>query len=480
MRNFIVCGMQFGDEGKGSFVDYLAKEQNIDCDIRYNGGIQDSRIAVTSLGDEYKFSQLGAGMFSEKCHTYITENVVVNLYSLMNELKQFSYKTGIPLSELMDRVHIHEDCFVVTPYHKLINRFRELLKKSDRIGATDTGASEVRYLADTESLGLQVKDIFNTDEENLVVKRLEELQRYATKLYRDNEETIWKNIPEEFQESLLMQIEIFLEPLAFFKVAVMYMNSIKEVTPKHNLVKCLYNSYELEIRKKYDSAIFEGSQGLLVDGTYGIKPHTTFLDGTNEFALDISYYRDDITKIGVAKAFISRDGFGVLPTEDEKIKSKVSGENEQESFGNGRTRFGWFDAVLMRYAQKINQVDELYLSCLDQLSDFEIIKFCSSYYYSGTVNERLGDLFEYFITDDGRIIITDIKESAEDISQYLEKCFPKYWGVEGWQSDISNVSEKNQLPDKCLHYIAFIENFIKVPITVVSVGPNRENKIRLN
>ena len=128
MDNFILCGMQFGDEGKGTFVDYLAHEKNIDCIIRYNGGSQASHTVITPSGKLHKFSQLGSGMFLQKCQTYITENMVINLENLFREVMTFSNESEIPIPNIMDRIHIHENCFVVTPYHKLMNRLREFSK----------------------------------------------------------------------------------------------------------------------------------------------------------------------------------------------------------------------------------------------------------------------------------------------------------------------------------------------------------------
>lgn len=199
MDSLILCGMQFGDEGKGTFVDYLAHEKDIDGVVRYNGGSQASHTVITPSEVVHKFSHLGSGMFLEKCHTYLTENMVINLENLLVEMKVFSDKTGISIPELMDRIHIHENCFVVTPYHKLINQLRELSKGADRRGTAGTGVSEVKYLLSEPksslyegTLGLQVKDIFNPYSNNPIIDRFEALQNYATAIYQANKEDIWE------------------------------------------------------------------------------------------------------------------------------------------------------------------------------------------------------------------------------------------------------------------------------------------------
>ena len=486
MDSFILCGMQFGDEGKGTFVDYLAHEKDIDCVVRYNGGSQASHTVITPTRIVHKFSQLGSGMFLEKCHTYLTENMVINLDNLLVEMEVFSNKTGISISELMDRIHIHESCFIVTPYHKLINKLREFSKGANRRGTVGTGVSEVKYLlAESKCftyelpLGLQVKDIFNPYSNNPTIGRLEALQNYVSAFYQSNKNVIWQNVPEEMKEALEREIAFLLKPKAFLTLASDYVIKFKQAPRDVNFNKCIYNAYELTLRKNCVSAIFEGSQGLLIDGTYGIKPNTTFLDTTNHFALDISYYRDNITKVGIAKAFNSRHGLGIFPTESSDLNEKISDENQDESFWNGKIRFGWFDAVLFRYAQSINQVDELYLSSLDKLDGFETIKVCNEYLYNGIVDERFDELFTYFISADGKITITDIKGNGEDLGKYLERCVPIYIDVRGWKSDISNISDKCKLPNECLNYILLLEKLIKLPITVVSVGPTRNNKIRM-
>ena len=486
MDSYILCGMQFGDEGKGTFVDYLAHEKNIDCVVRYNGGSQASHTVITPEGKLHKFSQLGSGMFLDKCHTYITENMVINLDNLMVEMEIFSEKTGIQIPDLMDRIHIHENCYVVTPYHKLLNKLRELSLGNNRRGSVGTGVSEVRYLLDRDKtylfdqpLGLQVKDIFNIYSNNPIYGKMEDLQFYVEEFYQKNKEAIINNTSKDIKESLDKEIEYLLRRNAFLRISMDYINRIKRAPANINFIKCIYNTYEQSYRKKCKSAIFEGSQGLLIDANYGIKPNTTYLDTTNNFALDISYYRDNISKIGITKAFESRHGLGVFPTEIEEVSSKISDENQDASFWNGSIRFGWFDAVLLRYAQRINDVDELYLSSLDKLDKFDTIKVCNEYIYKGNIDSRMKTLFDYYTTPEGDIIIKNIRRAGSDLTKYLEKCIPKFISLDGWNTDISKATNVMQLPIKCIRYIEYLESITRIPITLVSVGPTRDNKIVL-
>lgn len=487
MDSYVLCGMQFGDEGKGTFVDYLAHEKDIDCVVRYNGGSQASHTVITPSGSLHKFSHLGSGMFLEKCHTYLTENMVINLDNLMVELEVFSDKTGISIQNLINRIHIHENCFIVTPYHKLINKLRELSKGDNRRGTVGTGVSEVKYLLSEpklfpydQPLGLQVKDVYNTYTNNPIIGRIEALQDYVFTFYQNNKEVIWQNVPEEIKEGLSKEIEFLLEPNGYYKIAAGYINNFKYAPQKFNLKKCIYATYESSFRENCKSVIYEGSQGLLIDGTYGIKPNTTFLDTTNHFAMNISYCNDNITKIGIAKAFTSRHGLGVFPTESSDVSSRICDKNQSQSYWNGKIRFGWFDAVLFRYAQSINKVDELYLSSIDKLDEFDEIKVCNEYVYYGIVDKKFEKLFKYNKTTYGDILVTDIKKgNEEDIGNYLKYCEPIYIRIKGWRADTTKISNKSQLPKKCLEYIELLEQLTNVPITTISVGPTRENKLAL-
>lgn len=482
MDNYIIAGMQFGDEGKGSFVDYLVHEYKADCVIRYNGGSQASHTVVLKDGIFHKFSQLGSGMFSNTCHTYLTENMVVNLENLIVEMCVFHEETGIPIFEIKRRVHIHENCYIVTPYHKLINKLREFSLGKNRRGTVGTGVSEVMKLLSEPSdipLGVQVKDIYNPDKTELY-RKLEAIRNYVLDFYTVNSDNIWKNVPKEMQENLKAEFS-----------STMIYNSwpfnhhlIDLRKPEYDLSSCVYNCYELTLRKRHKVAVYEASQGLLLDRMYGIKPNTTFLDTTIDFALDMSYYRDTISKIGIAKAFMTRHGPGVFPTESKEVSSVIFDEYQQESFWNGKVRFGWFDALLLRYAQKVNKVDQLYLSGLDELSVFSKVKICTTYLYTGKVDKEFSEIFEYytdyFSKGKRRVVITDIKKMSTNLGKYLEKCIPEYMEIDGWEGiDISGVSEMKELPKNCLTYINMLSLICKIPVTLVSVGRTRENKVRI-
>ncbi len=489
MNKYILSGMQFGDEGKGTFVDYLAHKVNAGCIVKYNGGSQASHTVITPDGILHKFSQLGSGMFCENCHTFLDQNMVINLENLVTEMKVFSEKTGIPFSDLRDRIHIHEDCYIVTPYHKLSNKLRELASGENRRGSVGTGVSEVKYFEElhTTSLhspkyNLTVHDIFRRDD-FFIFAIFSALHKHVKTFYTENKSTILANASEEIKVSLNKEINFLLYLTPPSHLALKYIHDFKKAPDEFNFSKCMYSYHTLSYNSAISNGntIFEGSQGLLLDYVYGLKPNTTLLDTTNQHATNglCEYFRN-VENIGIAKAFSSRHGLGVFPTEDDAVNNKISDINQEKTFWNGQIRFGWFDSVLLKYAQMINKVETLYLSSLDKLSKFEKIKICIAYVYNGEIDETFENIFNYAVKANGLIIISSIKEPHDVLSKYLEKCCPIYLTLDGWKTDISNIRHAALLPNECLKYIRTLEELCGLPINVVSVGPTRSQKIEIH
>ncbi|MDR0979399.1 MAG: adenylosuccinate synthetase [Lachnospiraceae bacterium] len=490
-RKFVLVGMLFGDEGKGTFVDYLAYKYDVRQIIRYNGGSQASHTVTTPEGIVHKFSQLGSGMFKEEANAYLSSNMVVNPCDLIEEVRQFSLKTNLSPKTVLSRIFIDEKCYIVTPYHKFMNHLRELGKGNERRGSVGSGVSEVRTLLREKNLlgkglGVQMKDLYDR---KFLYQRLEELYYCVFKFYKDNKDMILRNMPDNIWANLQNEIEFLTDYKSINYILCNYLGLVLENNFR------LFSEIQ-SVLQEDKNIIFEASQGLLLDENYGLKPNTTILDTTIKNALSIidiveekngcdlkskesqegNFIQGKTTKIGITKAFSSRHGLGVFPTEDAELNACISDLNQEESFWNGKIRFGWFDAVLVRYAQAINQVDELYLSSVDRLSSFKTLKICDKYLYTGVVDDDFKTIFEYEqINND--IIIVNIKESHKNISKYLIQCKPIYTELDGWNEDISMVREKEQLPNNCLRYICQIENLTTVKVSTISVGPTRTGKV---
>jgi adenylosuccinate synthase len=465
--SYSFCGMGAGDCGKGSFIDFAVHENDIMCIVRYNGGSQAAHNVITPSGKKHQFCQLGSGMFNEDCETFFTKNTIVDLDGLYVEIMSFAKVVEyLDSKNILKRIHINQDCYLVTPYHKLINRFKELAKpKEKRRGTVGTGVSEARFLEQSEGLGIQIKDCVSIES---ILERLQPLYEYMRHFYFKHELKIENNIESVFKGKIEDQIVYLLSDKNKIEIATKLFNLMRYFQ------RCVYKDNK-EIFEKFDRVIFEGTQGLLIDGTYGIKPNTTLLDVTNRYASELAYDRK-LVKIGISKAFMTRHGPGVFPT--ESVELRVTDENQGYSYWNGRMRFGWFDAVLFRYAQSINQVDEVYLSCIDKLDNTSCIKICNMYDYFGKITEEFANMFVYHEAD-GHIYITDIKSTGDNISKYLKRCKPVYILVDGWNTDTTKLKRKWDLPENCIKFISLIEELGNVKITLVSVGPTRNDKIRM-
>ena len=523
MRNFILCGMQFGDEGKGTFVDYLAHKYNADFIVRYNGGSQASHTVVTPDGIVHKFSQLGSGMFNKNTKTYIGSNTVINFGNLYREVQAFNNVTGENVYKLFERIYISPDCLIVTPYHKLINILRELSQGNNRRGTVGTGVSEVAYLNMISKPYFQKGYNFNkygrlaikleylTDKSyySKIYNTLSGLQCYARDYYLDHRDVITKSIPDDLRErieidishlfdpnsfkgiaeGLIEKAELFFDTYKFFKTHIFnqpaYLNYLDIHTCSDYTSSISVNNFMKDF-----TIIYEGSQGLLLDRKYGIKPNTTMLDTTCHRA--IAYTKDferelrirknnaHITpnKIGIAKAFYTRHGMGVFPTESEELSNFISDENQEETYWNGKIRFGWFDAVLFRYAQSVNKVESVFLSSLDKLDGLELVKICDAYKYNGRIDDDFKSLFDFYYDSEDGAIIKNIKRASPKLKKYLSSCEPIYYNMPGWRSAITiDENDRIHLSKNCEEYILYLSSLINVPIKLISYGPTRNDKM---
>ena len=521
MHNIITCGMQFGDEGKGTFIDYLTFKHKANWIVRYNGGSQASHTVETPNGTIHKYSQLASGFFNNSVKEAISSNMVINLDNLFTEMSVLAEKTHSTVSEIFNRLYINEMCLVVTPYHKLLNKLRELALGEKRRGSVGTGVSEVRYLYYISQpnynggaifrkygrLYLCLNDFLNCMD-NKARDRFTDtflfLRRYVRDFYLEHKSTIEQNMPDELRESIEKEIDYLItNPRTYRTIAINYIKKCEELlslypdilgksvspTPWIEELKEMSAFADFEEQLKKFTVIFEGSQGLLIDGKYGLRPNTTYLDTTNHHAeylaksiLSVTGSENvDCRKIGIAKAFYSRHGIGVFPTESLTLEKYIRDKNQEETYWNGRIRFGWFDAVLFRYAQKINRVNEVFLSSLDKLNGLPRLKVCNSYRYIGEIDDLFKKVFSYYVDEHGNVIIVDILRSCKNISKYLAKCKPIYITVNGWKEVMVGKSfgYSGKLSIECEEYIRLISVLTKTNITCISYGPTRNEKLQI-
>ena len=460
-ESFIVSGSMLGDEGKGTLCDYLANKYDLKENVRFNGGSQASHTVIAG-NQKHKFSQLGSGMLNNT-RTYLSDNTIVNLFNIISEAKELSRKTNRSVEEILQSVFVDINASVVTPYHSLINKLRELSLKENSLGSVGSGVSEVYKLKQLTGLDLKVKDLLDGDAELILSK----LFRYTSDYYRKKRE----EIPDELFEELINEKDVYYLTNEINRdyIKLCYANLMK--SNLLNVVDGIKNFHD------NSNVLFEGSQGLLLDRVYGIKPNTTSLDTTNHHGILLANeINSNIHSIGCASILTSRHGKGVLVTHDKNLDSVIHDENQMESYFQGVPRYGWFDAVLFRYSSKVNPNDYYFLSGLDRLNKFETIKICNRYIYQGKIDDDFEEIFDYYI-DDNKIYIYDIKKNSDRLKEYLLKCIPDYIELNGYDIDFTKIKDFYDLPYSAIDYINVLELLCGVEINIVGIGPDRVQKL---
>lgn len=464
----VVAGLAFGDEGKGSYTDFLTKEYDIKTLVRYAGGNQSNRTVTLPNGKQLEFSQLSSGMVNPDTHTYITKNVIVSLDNLIEEINDLAKITNENPIKILDRIHINKDCVCVTPYHKLINHLNEIIAGSERRGSVGLGASEARYLNDTFNISIKFSDLIYSKNK---YRNFRDLYDFAARLFEEVNDKVMNKLPENI--AYLIQEEA----MNLLNEKTLNLIIRRETNIALALSKTIFDSDE-EIVLTKDKVMFEGSLGLLIDKDYGLKPNTSLCDTSNSYPKKI-ISRDDAIYYGIIRSYYQRHGRGVFPTESRFLRKQLSSDKGDAGYWNGRVRYGWFDSVLYRYSIKVADVDEVLVSSLDALSNIKEIKICDYYFYNGLIDDEFKKTFSYKISNEG-VRIYDIKNiSSPRISYYLRNVRPHYMIMKGWNTDIRDIKSYEELPDKCKSYIKAIERLSHKKISYVSLGPTNESKIKI-
>jgi len=427
IKSIAIIGTQWGDEGKGKIVDYLTERYNISHVIRYSGGNNAGHTII--IGKNKIICHLiPSGIVNPNTVCIIGNGVVLDPVILIDEIKDLE-KLNISISN--KNLKISENAHVIMPYHKKIDLCSEKSKGKDKIGTTGRGIGPT-YADKINRIGIRVSDLMN-----------EEL--FKTKLKKNT----------EYYNNIL--ISIYNEsPIDFSQAFNEYKRYIDVIKPLvENISYYLFNL----INSDLDSVIlFEGAQGTLLDIDYGTYPYVTSSNST----IGGIYTGAGIGAIkfnqiiGITKAYTTRVGQGPFPTElTDEICDYLRNIGKEFGATTGRPRrCGWFDIPILRYSININNISSIALTKLDVLTGLKKIKICVGYEYNGKK-------YDYFITN----------------QSILSKISPIYKELNGWDDDITNITEYNALPNNCRKYIETIEDLIKVPIDIISLGPERSQTI---
>jgi adenylosuccinate synthase len=426
MATCCVLGAQWGDEGKARVVDLLA--DTADIVVRYQGGGNAGHTVVFE-GETYRLHLIPSGILRPTATCVVAHGVVVDCGTLLDEVEELR-KRGVHVGEnlvISDRAH------VVMPWHKRLDIKREEMAGSRAHGTTGRGIGPC-YADKVSYRGIRVGDLYE---------------------------------PEWFAERLRMNIEeknrLLVdayggEPLDFEAIRVEYMDYAERIRPfVGDAVTLLHDAIDAG-----KNILFEGAQGVLLDVDLGSYPYVT---GSNSCALGVPSGTGVPPKaldrvIGVAKVYMTRVGTGPFPTEDEGEggqRLRDAGHEYGTTTGRPR-RCGWFDAVAMRYSVRSNGIDEVVLVKLDVLRGFESIRVCTAYE-----------------TADGERI-----ERMPATASQLNRIVPVYVDLPGFEEDVTGARKAEDLPQAALDLLAFIEKEIGAPISQVSVGPSREQIVRMN
>ncbi len=423
MANVIVIGAQWGDEGKGKITDLLSR--SADVVVRYQGGVNAGHTIVVK-GQTFKLHLIPSGILYPDTQCIIGSGTVIDPKVLIAELDQLE-TLGISTANLL----ISETAHVTMPYHRLIDQASEEQRGSHKIGTTGRGIGPT-YADKSERTGIRILDLMDP------IGLREQLG--------------WTiNYKNEILEKLY-----HLPPLNPEEVIADYLEYAERL--RKYVVDSSLKIYDAIQRRR--NILFEGAQGTLLDLDHGTYPYVTSSNpvaggacvgtGLGPTAID--------RVIGVAKAYTTRVGEGPFPTElNGEMGELLCAKGAEFGTTTGRKRrCGWFDAVIGRYAVRINGMDCLAITKLDVLDELDEIKVCIAY-------EIDGERCDHFPT------------SARRFAQ----CRPIYKTVPGWKRETSGCRFWEELPKQAQDYLKFLAELMEVPIAIVSLGASRDQTIIL-
>ncbi|MBN1300921.1 MAG: adenylosuccinate synthase [Melioribacteraceae bacterium] len=418
----VLVGSQWGDEGKGKIVDILSEKYDIVA--RYQGGANAGH--TIQIGEkQYILHLIPSGILREECECVIGNGVVIDPKALLDEI-EFLENHNISIK---GRLFISQNAHLIMPYHKLLDSISE--KGDQKIGTTGRGIGPC-YIDKYARKGIKIVDLLNRDElERKIRVNLEEKNNLLKKVYNHEELDVEKIISE------YMAFDAAIDP---------YITDVP-----------LYLNEAIDSGKK---VLMEGAQGALLDVDHGTYPFVTSSNPTSGGAcVGLGLSPTKITSIfGIVKAYTTRVGLGPFPTEldnEEGEKLRQWGAEFGATTGRPR-RCGWFDAFLVKYSRMINGIERAAITKLDVLSNLDEIKVCVGY-------EQNGKKLKSFPT-------TEIS---------LSKVQPVYESLPGWKQDISNITDYDSLPSETKEYLSFISVNCGFEISIISVGPRRDQTIVL-
>ncbi|WP_119342760.1 adenylosuccinate synthase [Facilibium subflavum] len=422
-HNIVILGSQWGDEGKGKIVDFLTDKA--DAVVRFQGGHNAGHTLVIK-GEVTKLRLIPSGILHDGVKSFIGNGVVVSLQALIAEMNELIDR-GVPV---LRRLRISEACPIVLPVHVALDEAREAALGDQKIGTTKRGIGPA-YEDKIARRAIRIGDLRHPEKLKQKLKILLDLHNFTLKHYY--------NIAEQFD------VDATFQTLQEYAQTILPM--ITDVSAELNA-----------IRKAKGKIIFEGAQGTLLDIDHGTYPYVTSsntVSGTVSSGAGFGpCYLDAV--IGITKAYTTRVGSGAYPTElFDKVGEHLGVKGCEFGTVTGRKRrTGWLDLVALKRAIEINSITSICLTKLDVLDGLEEIKVCIAY-------ELDGKRVEY---------------PPYDNADYV-RCKPVYETLSGWKTASFDQRDYSKLPVQARAYVKFIEDYLKVPVDIISTGPERDQNI---
>ena len=422
MKNIVVVGSQWGDEGKGKIVDWLSEQA--DVVIRFQGGHNAGHTLVID-GKTYKLRLLPSGIVRKDKISVIGNGVVVDPWALLDEIKEIKDK-GIKVD--INNFIISESANLILPFHKEMDEIREDAAGKGKIGTTRRGIGP----AYEDKVGRRSIRVMDLRSEKNLDQRLDLVLLHHNAIRKGLRKKIFEK--EELKRELL---KIAPEILKFSQPVWMKIDQFKRQKKK---------------------ILFEGAQGILLDVDHGTYPFVTSSNTVaSSAATGTGCGPDSINYVlGITKAYTTRVGEGPFPTELQNDIGELLGTKGKE-FGtvtSRKRRCGWFDGVLVRQTIKISGINGIALTKLDVLDELDEIKMCIEY-------ELNGKKIDY------------LPATAED----QLKIKPIYKIFSGWKKSTKGIKNISELPQEAKDYVYAIEDFIDAKISSISTSPEREDTI---
>jgi adenylosuccinate synthase len=421
MPAYAVIGGQWGDEGKGKVIDYLAGD--VDSVVRYAGGNNAGHTVVNEKGT-FHLHLVPSGICWPDVYGIIGNGVVVDPDVLVGELAEIASR-GIDTS----RLYISERAHIIMPYHVVLDRLDEQARGQAAIGTTGRGIGPA-YMDKTGRMGIRVGDLLDWETlAPMVEQNLKHKNALITKIYGGD--------PLELDE-VLAKCRLWAEQMAPY------------IKATEQLVQ--------DLLAQNKRVLLEGAQGTLLDIDHGSYPYVTSSSPSIGGACTGLGLNPQAIKgvLGVFKAYSTRVGGGPMPSEiDEDEASEIRDKAQEFGVTTGRARrIGWFDGVAGKYSQLVNGFTGLVLTRLDILDDFESVKVCVGYEVDGKPLDR-------FPANTG----------------LLARCKPVYEELPGWDQPTASATELSQLPKNALAYVKRIEELVGCRVQIISTGPSRNETI---